>query len=263
MTKAENLQFNKREMIKMRFFLIFINLTLSLPYLTQAKVFRNAYLSFELPSGWECSLEATEWICRNQDDKDPRASKEAIIIFTAKEIGPTDSYLIYEQTINTPRTILDKAGKSITSQIVTKAKQTKINDQIWIDGLQKGSEIPNYFTRYLATMKEKIAILITFSAHVDYFAKYSTEFIKSVQSLRVVASKSLLALPSGGGPSTPNTSGVWGAASTAPGGISMAGEAPFGQKKKSSSKNMSYILMTLGALLIGAGAFFFLKTRKR
>ncbi len=226
---------------------------------SQGKVFRNAYLSFELPDGWNCVLESTEWICRNQET---RQSKEAIIIFTAKEVGPTDSYAIYEQTINTPRTVNDKSGKGIPSQIVMRAKQTKINDQLWVDGLQKGSEIPNYFTRYLATIKEKIAILVTFSAHADHFAKYSSEFYKAVLSLRVIASKNLLALPSSSS-GNPNTSGVWGAASTAPGGISMDGEAPFGRRKKNSSKNLTYILMTLGGLLVVAGVFFFMKTKKR
>lgn len=235
------------------FFILFLPIEFSF-----GKVFRNAYLSFELPSGWECALESTEWICRNQESK---SSKEAIIIFTAKEIGPTDSFVIYEQTINTPRNITDKSGKPIASQIVAKAKQTKINDQLWIDGLQKGSEIPNYFTRYLATMKEKIAILITFSAHVDYFAKYSTEFIRAVQSLRVVASRSLLALPSGG-PSAPNTSGVWGAASSAPEGASMTGETPFGRKKRTTSNKLMYILLSLGGILVGAGLYFYKNTKR-
>jgi hypothetical protein len=225
----------------------------------QAKMFRNAYLAFELPEGWNCGLEATEWICRNQE---PKSSKEAIIIFTAKEVGPTDSYSIYEQTINTPRTVTDKTGKGVVSTVVMKAKQTKINDHLWVDGMQKGSEIPNYFTRYVATLKEKIAILVTFSAHADYFAKYSTDFFKAIQSLRVIASKNLLAQPSGGTSGAPNTSGVWGAASSAPGGLSMTGEAPFGKRKKSGSNNLTYILATLGALLAAAGAFFLLKTRR-
>lgn len=227
--------------------------------LASAKMFRNAYLAFELPEGWNCGLEATEWICRNQETK---ASKEAIIIFTAKEVGPTDSYSIYEQTINTPRSVADRTGKIQTSSVVMKAKQTKINDQLWVDGMQKGSEIPNYFTRYVATIKEKIAILITFSAHADYFAKYSTDFFKSVMSLRVIASKNLLAQPSGGS-GEPNTSGVWGAASSSPGGLSMNGETPFGRKKRGSSNNLTYIFIALGAILVLAGIFFFSKTKRR
>lgn len=232
-------------------------LFLSFSVWVDAKMFRNAYLAFELPEGWNCILEATEWICRSPEAK---ASKEAIIIFTAKEVGPTDSFSIYEQTINTPRTVNDKTGKSVTSNVVMKSKQVKINDQPWVDGMQKGSEIPNYFTRYVATIKERIAILVTFSAHSEHFAKYSTDFFKAIQSLRVIASKNLLAQPSGG--STPNGSGVWGAASSAPGGFSMDGGAPFGRKKKSSSKNLTYILITIGGLLIAAGAYFFAKSRR-
>lgn len=227
--------------------------------LLNAKNFRNSYLAFELPDGWNCTMETTEWICRNQD---PKTTKEAIIIFTAKETGPTDSFSIYEQTISTSRTLTDKTGKPVSSVISIKSKQTKINDQPWVDGMQKGSEIPNYFTRYLVTIKEKIAILVTFSAHSDFFAKYSTDFFKAIQSLRVVATKSLLAQPSGGTSGAPNTSGVWGAASSAPGGLSMTGEAPFGSRRNSKSNNLTYILIAVGALLVGAGAFFFMKTRK-
>ncbi len=238
--------------------LMILVLFLGFSVLSNAKMFRNAYLAFELPEGWNCNLEATEWLCRNQE---PKSSKEAIIIFTAKEVGPTDSLSIYEQTINIPRTVIDKTGKSVVSTVMMKAKQTKINDQLWVDGMQKGSEIPNYFTRYVATLKEKIAILVTFSAHADYFAKYSTDFFKAIQSLRVIASKNLLAQPSGNS-GAPNTSGVWGAASSAPGGLSMAGEAPFGRKKRSKSNNLSYILITVGGLLITAGVFFFMKSRR-
>lgn len=244
--------------MKMRNLMVFV-LFLGFSMALEAKMFRNAYLAFELPEGWNCSLESTEWICRNQD---PKSTKEAIIIFTAKEVGPTDSFSIYEQTINTPRTVTDKTGKGVVSTIAIKSKQTKINDQMWVDGMQKGSEIPNYFTRYVATLKERIAILVTFSAHADFFAKYSTDFFKAVQSLRVIASKNLLAQPSGGSSGAPNTSGVWGAASSAPGGLSMTGEAPFGTKKRGSSNNLTFILITVGAILVGAGAFFFMKARR-
>lgn len=234
-------------------------LVLGFSVLSQAKMFRNAYLAFELPEGWNCGLEATEWICRSQD---PKSSKQAIIIFTAKEVGPTDSFTIYEQTINTPRTVSDKTGRAITSRVELKAKQKKINDQMWIEGMQKGSEIPNYYTRYVATIKERIAILVTFSAHAEHLAKYSTDFLRAIQSLRVIASKNLLAQPSGT-TGAPNTSGVWGAASSAPGGLSMTGETPFGRKQKRSSKNMTYILITLGGILVAAGAFFFMKSGRR
>ena len=53
-----------------------------------AKRFRNAYVSFELPPNWNCKLEGSEWVCENDFSA---KTKEAIIILTAKEVGPTDT----------------------------------------------------------------------------------------------------------------------------------------------------------------------------
>ena len=50
-----------------------------------------------------------------------------------------------------------------------------------------GSEVPYYYTRYLATVKVQIAILVTFSAHQRYYTKYSNDFFKAILSLRVNA----------------------------------------------------------------------------
>ncbi|MCB0408169.1 MAG: hypothetical protein KDD34_08200, partial [Bdellovibrionales bacterium] len=49
-----------------------------------------------------------------------------------------------------------------------------------------------YYTRYLATIKDRIAILVTFSAHKAHYTKYSNDFIKAIDSLIVVADKKLL-----------------------------------------------------------------------
>src|ERR1700692_2085030 len=155
----------------------------------QAKTFRNAYLSFELPNGWNCSLEQTEWVCRSESTKQ---SKEAIIILTAKEVGPTDSYPLYAAHLNSPITLNLKTGGTSQSKIVYKAKNVQINDQPWIDGLHLGSEVPNYFTRYLATIKGRIAVLVTFSAHKQFYTNYSQDFFKAVMSLRVIETKDLI-----------------------------------------------------------------------
>lgn len=56
-----------------------------------------------------------------------------------------------------------------------------------------GSEVTSYYTRYLATIKDRIAILVTFSAHQAHYTKYSKDFIRAIESLRVVATKDLLA----------------------------------------------------------------------
>jgi hypothetical protein len=232
-------------------------LVLGISMFSHAKVFRNAYLAFELPDGWNCSLEATEWICRHLDSK---MSKEALIIFTAKEAGPADSLAIYEQVINTTRSVADRSGKSSRSSVAIQAKQTRINDQVWVDGLQKGSEIPSYFTRYVVTIKDKIAVLVTFSAHTDFFVRYSAEFFKSVQSLRVIASKNLLAEAH---TNASSTSGVWNATGPQDGSMNMSSVDAFGRKKPSKSNNLNLVLLAVGGIIAAAGAFFAMKSRRR
>lgn len=154
----------------------------------QAELFRNAYISFQLPPNWNCNLEGTEWVCISQYSQ---KSKEAIIILTAKEVGPTDTFQAYLGHLKTPRTIPGPNGKPVQSKVYQVTNRQIANHQ-WIDGMHLGSEVSSYYTRYLATIKERIAILVTFSAHQAHYTKYSNDFLKAIQSLRVVASKDLL-----------------------------------------------------------------------
>lgn len=217
-----------------------------------AKAFRNAYISFELPQSWNCNLEQTEWVCRSENAKE---SKEAIIILTAKEVGPTDSFPLYEGHLNSPITLNLKTGGQADSKIVYKAKNVQINDQPWVDGLHLGSEVPSYFTRYLATIKGKIAVLVTFSAHKQFYTKYSQDFFKAVMSLRVIETKNL-----GNNPEIrPGGSGMLG-----PGSFQSAMPAdmanPDDMNGKGSNKGL---LLGVALILAAAGIYIFLKKRKK
>lgn len=159
-----------------------------------AKRFRNAYVSFELPPNWNCKLEGSEWVCENDFSA---KTKEAIIILSAKEVGPTDTLQAYMAHLQTPRTLQGKGGVVTKSKIIH-VKERLIANQMWVDGMHEGSEVGPYFTRYLATIKDRIAILVTFSAHKQHFTKYSGDFIKAVESLRVVATKDTLGDRGGG-----------------------------------------------------------------
>lgn len=156
---------------------------------SQARNFKNAYISFDMQDSWKCSLEQTEWVCRSED---PQQAKEAVIILTAKEKGPTDTTQIYESHMNNPINTISKTGAPITSIVKYKAQTKIINDQSWLDGLHQDSEVQNYFTRYLATIKDQISILVTFSAHKKYYANHSSNFDQTIRSLRVVATKDIL-----------------------------------------------------------------------
>ena len=145
-----------------------------------------------MQDNWKCNLEQTEWVCRSDD---PQEAKEAIIILTAKEKGPTDSFAQYESHLNASINTMTRTGVALTSTMKYKARTSKINDQPWLDSLHQDSEVQNYFTRYLATIKDEIAILVTFSAHNKLYAKHSANFEKTIQSLRVIATKDLLNRP--------------------------------------------------------------------
>lgn len=161
----------------------------------ESRTFKNAYISFEMQDNWKCNLETTEWVCRAED---PQEAKEAVIILTAKEQGPTDSFPQYEAHLNAPINTMTRAGIALSSTMKYKARNQKINDQPWVDGLHQDSEVQNYFTRYVATIKDGIAILVTFSAHNKLYAKHSANFEKTIQSLRVTATKDLLNRPDTG-----------------------------------------------------------------
>ncbi|MBX3041965.1 MAG: hypothetical protein KF789_14760 [Bdellovibrionaceae bacterium] len=223
----------------------------------QAKVFRNAYIAFEMPETWKCNLEVTEWVCRAEQGKE---SKEAIIILTAKEVGPSDSFPLYENHLNQTIPLKLKTGATAESKIAYKAKTVTINDQPWIDGLHLGSEVPNYFTRYLATIKDKIAILVTLSAHKNYYTRYSQEFYKTVMSLKVVATKNLAGRPDLG-PIRPGDGGMLGPGSVAG---AMPGDLLEGDGLEGSGGaggKAPFVILAL--VLAAAGGYMFLKKRKK
>ena len=154
-----------------------------------AERFQNSYISFELPANWDCKLDATEWVCIS---KYAKQAKEAIIILTGKEAGPNDNLAAYKNHIATPKSLPDKSGKMIPSKVLAAPKERIIANHPWVDGMHLGSEINSYYTRYLATVKDRLAILVTFSAHKEHYTKYSADFYKAVESLRVTAAKDIM-----------------------------------------------------------------------
>lgn len=222
----------------------------------QAKVFRNAYVAFELPDSWNCTLEHTEWVCRSEADKE---SKEAIIVLTAKETGPTDSFASYTQHLNTPQTA--PTPGATPSRIIYPPKQVKVNEHVWIDGLHMGSEVPNYFTRYLATIKDRIAILVTFSAHKNFYTKYSQDFFKAVMSLRVIATKNLLNDPKLG-PLRPGSETL-GQSINQNMPSEMAGMEAMPEEGTGSGNKTKSVLFGIAILLAAAAGYVLLKMRKK
>lgn len=154
-----------------------------------AKIFTNSYMSFDIPDTWLCQIEGSEWICHPQS---PNLTQEASIVMTAKEVGPNDTIQSYEDHLKKKLQPVNSSSLSQSLQI----KKIQINNMLWMDGLHLGSELNNYYTRYLAAIKNKLAILITFSAMKNQYIKYSPIFQKAINSLNVIVATNEMLSPS-------------------------------------------------------------------
>ncbi|MFP5492221.1 MAG: hypothetical protein ACLGG0_12025 [Bacteriovoracia bacterium] len=151
-----------------------------------AKRFSNQYCEFELPTGWQCALEGSEYVCQSESDG---SKKEAIIILAAKRRGEQDSMEEYEAYLKKQKTYNLPGGKIQISE-AKYTKKTPVNGHDWVDALHLASEVPGFYTRYLATVKEDLGVAVTFSVAKDLYEQYKGIFDGVVASLRVFRQKS-------------------------------------------------------------------------
>jgi len=156
-----------------------------------AKVFTNSYLTFNLPDDWDCVLAGTEWVCSPTSKSGQR---EATIILGAKSAGPEDRIENFQKFLNNPKTVQLANGATASSKVI-KVAPVQLVGQTWMEGIHLGSEIENYYTRYLATVKEHLSILMTMSAHKAVWNNYEPIFGKIKNSLRISASPQILINP--------------------------------------------------------------------
>lgn len=163
----------------------FVFLLLAFMFDVQAKKFASQYCEFELPPNWECGLEGTEWVCQSLN-KDRQ--KEAIIILAAKIRGEEDSLDGYMAYLKRTKTFKLPGGKTQVSE--PKYSETKtINNHQWVDSLHLASEVPGFYTRYLATVKEDLGVAVTLSVSKDHYSSYQSMFDNIVSTLRVFRKK--------------------------------------------------------------------------
>lgn len=151
-----------------------------------AKRFSSKYCEFELPAGWECALEGSEYVCQSENAD---RKKESIIILAAKIRGEQDSLDEYMAYLKKPKEYNLPGGKKQISE-AKYTKLSRINEQQWVDALHLASEVPGFYTRYLATVKEDLGVAVTFSVTKDLYATYQPIIDKLVSTLRVFRQKS-------------------------------------------------------------------------
>lgn len=143
--------------------------------------FSNQFSEFELPPGWACNLEAAEWVCQNMN---PAKSKEAIIVLAAKLKGDQDSLDQYLTYLKATKTFTSVTGKPLKSE-PRFANTKNLNGHPWVDALHLESEIPGFYTRYFATVKDDIAVLVTYSIVKSKYQEYQKDFDPMISTLKV------------------------------------------------------------------------------
>jgi hypothetical protein len=150
-----------------------------------AKRFSSKYCEFELPAGWECALEGSEYVCQSENAD---RKKESIIILAAKIRGEQDNLDEYMAYLKKTKEYNLPGGKKQISEPKS-TKLTRINDHQWVDALHLASEVPGFYTRYLATVKEDLGVAVTFSVSKDLYTTYQPIMDKLVSTLRVFRQK--------------------------------------------------------------------------
>ncbi len=167
---------------------ILLSVLIAFPQWADAKIFKNNYITFELPDTWGCEQAGNEWICTPLDGVKAR---DAMIVLSAKEAGPEDSFAAYQSYLSKPRILQNNKNIPQPSKIIS-VQARDINSQRWIQGLHLSSEIPDFYSLYLATVKQGLAVLVSISAEKGKQAQFSADFAKLVQSIRLSASNELL-----------------------------------------------------------------------
>lgn len=147
----------------------------------QAARFSNQFVEFELPPRWQCNLEGAEWVCQNTVDAKKR---DALIVLAAKLKGSQDSLDQYLTYLKQPKTYKSVKGQMVKAE-PKYAKPVNINGHAWVDSFHAESEIPGFYTRYLATIKNDIGVLVTYSVDKNKYREYLQEFDVLVKTLRV------------------------------------------------------------------------------
>lgn len=214
---------------------------------------QTSYLSFEEPPGWTCQLSQGVYLCESPNEKE---RKNSLIMIFGAPMTEFDSLSNYENYLKKTKTILDDYKEPIQSK-VTFVRNREINGFTWVDSLQQNSELAGYWTRYVATVQNPLAILVTYVVSNEKYVELTPSFERMVSSLKPVTdfkfatNQKDLALPG-----------------TELGGILKSRLSKKPEPKKESepvvlSKDSSSMGSVIFLLLLGVGIVFYIRLRKK
>ncbi len=165
----------------MKLFLAILPLALLSTNISYGASFSNQFIEFQLPDKWQCNLDGTEWVCQSSDEQKKR---DAIIVLAAKIKKPgMDELPVYKAHLEKPQQYQSLSGEAVTSD-PKYVKDLDISGHGWVDSLHLQSEIPDFYTRYLATVEADLGILVTFSVRKDKYDEYGPDIDAMVKSMR-------------------------------------------------------------------------------
>lgn len=160
-----------------------------------AKTFSNSFVSFSLPDDWVCVQEGVAWACSN---KGPTKQNDAVIVMAAKVAAPADNLTSFKDFLGKPKSIPSKVGTPMPSTVMY-AQERVLAGWKWVQAQHLGSEVQDFYSLYLATVKEGLAVLVTFSADKTKYAQFNPVFDQAMKSLKLTASNQLLFPKNSGG----------------------------------------------------------------
>ncbi|MGE3263372.1 MAG: hypothetical protein AB7K68_16455 [Bacteriovoracia bacterium] len=219
-----------------------------LPVNSWAKTFANQFIEFQLPEKWECQLDGTEWVCQSTDEQKKR---DAIIVLAAKiKKAGMDELAVYKAHLEKPAQYDSLNGEKIVSE-PRYVKELDISGKPWVDSLHLASEIPDFYTRYLATVESDLGILVTFSVRKDKFDEYAPDIENMTKSMRAFRKPGEPNATTGG--DTPNAGDV----------VFNAGGAEGKPKKATGGGGDAGMLILLIIAVVGGGGFFIWKKKQQ
>jgi hypothetical protein len=169
------------QLYRLAFLTALLTLALS-SHSSWSKTFKTQFIKFELPPNWDCKQEEIDWVC--QPDNLAERSEAMIVVVTKAVNEVDDNFPKYEEVLKTPRAMRDLLGNAYQSQ-VKYVRPRQIKGQQWVDALQLGSEIPGFYTRYVASIKDKVAGLITYSVAESVYPKYAPILDQMIDSVEI------------------------------------------------------------------------------
>jgi hypothetical protein len=143
-----------------------------------AEVFESRFLRFSLPEGWKCDLEGSEYVC---EPPHPKGQKQSMIfVLAAKYPNDSDNLPGYMEEL--------RRNKSMThgSSLVDGPKiDSNINGLSWVEATHFESELQGYYTIYMATVSNGLAVLVTFSVRRNEYMRFRDLVRPCIESLEV------------------------------------------------------------------------------